>query len=65
MSPGSTAGTPGCRTAHRRSLVQAKDPSKRPLEIQKQVAPAKGDGDEPATPGKPGKGGVAPAKEAP
>jgi len=43
----------------------AKDPSKRPLEIQKQVAPAKGDGDEPATPGKPGKGGVAPAKEAP
>jgi hypothetical protein len=49
------------------AAAAAKDPSKRPLELQKQVAPAKGgDADEPPpAPAKPAKGGVAPAKEAP
>lgn len=41
------------------AAIAAKDPSKRPLELDKQVAPAKGEGVAPA------KDDVAPAKDAP
>jgi len=41
--------------------IAEKDPSKRPLELKDEVAPAKGDG----TPVAPAKGGIAPAKEEP
>ena len=46
----------------------AKDPSKRPLEVKPDIAPAKGDEPDAETPpakDKPKGGGVAPAKEAP
>jgi hypothetical protein len=59
--------------AGQQAVVEAKaaekDPSKRPLELQKQIAPAKGgegeDNEPPAKPVKAPKGGLAPAKDAP
>lgn len=43
--------------------IAEKDPSKRPLELGSEVAPAKGDAPAPATPKS--KGDIAPAKEEP
>ena len=46
------------------AAAAAKDPSKRPLELNKQIAPAKDGGEEPNA-DRPAPGKVAPAKDAP